>query len=250
MHLLDALRLGYECSMRTVGDTLNMIDSKAPQIFTYNLIGKELFQLKSEWERVKKVTLLYEETATLIYEETATLRALHYLETEIRLYKNPFWIIKETEIEDVDEIELEKIALGKLPVCKPCPNSNKDLKKVHEDGIGINPNGVFCGECGENTCKECEHKGRTKSYPLSNNEFLDLCKGIVVKYHNKHIKSDKHIKRSDIFIVWSCKTLQNNKALLSTNISDGMYYEITYNGNKQEVYVDAYKKQENFVVKL
>lgn len=243
MHLLDALRLGYECSMRTVGDTLNMIDSKAPQIFTYNLIGKELFQLKSEWERVKKVTLLYEETATLIYEETATLRALHYLETEIRLYKNPFWIIKETEIEDVDEIELEKIALGKLP--KPCLNLNKDLKRTHEDDIGINPNGVFCGECGENTCEECD-----KPHSFSNNYFLDLCKGIVVNYHIKHISKtgNKHIKRSDVFIVWSCKTLQNNKALLSTNISDGMYYEITYNGDKQEIYVDVYKKQENFVI--
>ena len=41
--------------------------------------------------------------------------------------------------------------------------------------------------------------------------------------------------------VWSCKTLQNNKALLSTNISDGMYYECTYNGDKNELYFDAYK---------
>jgi hypothetical protein len=42
--------------------------------------------------------------------------------------------------------------------------------------------------------------------------------------------------------------LQNNKALLSTNQPDGMYFEITYNGDKQEFYVDAYVKSENYVV--
>ena len=48
----------------------------------------------------------------------------------------------------------------------------------------------------------------------------------------------------------SCKTLQNNKALLSTTLFDGMYYECTYNGDKKEMYVDAYKKWENFKVEI
>ena len=51
-------------------------------------------------------------------------------------------------------------------------------------------------------------------------------------------------------MVWSCKTLQNSKALLSTTISDGMYYELTYNGDKKELYLDAYKKFENRCIKL
>lgn len=85
---------------------------------------------------------------------------------------------------------------------------------------------------------------------MSDYKFLKLCKETIVKYFNDHIdKTDnKKITESDVFVVWLCKALQNNKALLSTTVSDGMYYEITYNGDKQEAYVDAYKKWENFVV--
>ena len=49
----------------------------------------------------------------------------------------------------------------------------------------------------------------------------------------------------DVYIVWWSKTLQNWKALVSTTVSDGMYYEVTYNGDKQETYIDAYKKWKN-----
>ena len=51
--------------------------------------------------------------------------------------------------------------------------------------------------------------------------------------------------RKAFYIVWQCKTLQNNKALLSTTLSDGMYYELTYNGDKKQIYLGAYKKWEN-----
>ena len=86
---------------------------------------------------------------------------------------------------------------------------------------------------------------------MKNDEFLKLCKQIVVDYFNSHVdKTDnKQITEDDVFIVWSCKILQNNKALVSTTVSDGMYYEITHNGDKQETYVDAYKKWENSVVR-
>lgn len=86
---------------------------------------------------------------------------------------------------------------------------------------------------------------------MGSKEFLQLSKRIVVDYFNSHVdKTDgKQITEDDVFVVWSCKTLQNNKALLSTTVSDGMYYEITHNGDKQETHVDAYKKWENFVVR-
>lgn len=83
-------------------------------------------------------------------------------------------------------------------------------------------------------------------------DFRNLCKEIVADYANRHmdITDKKQITEDDVFIVWMCKTLQNNKALVSTTLFDGMYYELTYNGDKKEIYVDAYKKWENFSVRL
>lgn len=79
------------------------------------------------------------------------------------------------------------------------------------------------------------------------NKFQDTCKEKVVEYFNGRVdKTDStKITKDDVFVVWYCKTLQNAKALLSTTVSDGMYYELTYNGDKNELYLDAYKKWEN-----
>ena len=88
---------------------------------------------------------------------------------------------------------------------------------------------------------------------MENDEFINKCKEIVVDYFNSQADStDKNgkITLNNVFVVWSVKVLQNNKALLSTNIPDGMYYEITHNGNKKEIYVDAYKKWKNYAIKL
>lgn len=87
---------------------------------------------------------------------------------------------------------------------------------------------------------------------MDSEKFEILCKQIVMDYANNHLdKSDNvEITENDVYIVWSCKTLQNNKALLSTTLFDGMYYELTYNGNKNEIYLDAYKKFENQCIQI
>ena len=86
---------------------------------------------------------------------------------------------------------------------------------------------------------------------MNSQEFISICKNTIANYFNSHAdKTDhKQITTEDVYVVWACKTLQNNKALLSTTVSDGMYYEITHNGDKNETYVDVYKKWENFVIK-
>ena len=83
-----------------------------------------------------------------------------------------------------------------------------------------------------------------------NDAMQKRAKELVVNYFNDHVdKTDKKtITEDDVFIVWFCKTLQNWKALVSTTISDGMYYEVTHNGDKGETYLDAYKKWENVCI--
>jgi hypothetical protein len=100
---------------------------------------------------------------------------------------------------------------------------------------------------------EIKHSSRRsgKKENMDNGKFEELCKDIVLEYSNEHVHKDdgKQITKDDVYIVWICKTLQNNKALLSTKISgDGMYYEITYNGDKQQIYLDAYRKVENVAI--
>lgn len=78
-------------------------------------------------------------------------------------------------------------------------------------------------------------------------KFFELVKSVVRDYANEHLdKTDgKQITTEDVFVVWYCKTLQNWKALVSTTLPDGMYYELTLNGDRAELYFDAYKKFEN-----
>lgn len=76
--------------------------------------------------------------------------------------------------------------------------------------------------------------------------FVSLCKREVIDYVRHH--RGVHITEDEVYVVWLCKVLQNNKALLSTTLSDGMYYELTYNGNCGELYIDAYQKVNNCTV--
>ena len=81
-------------------------------------------------------------------------------------------------------------------------------------------------------------------------EFEIICKNEIIKYFNSHVdKTDNvEIGIKDVYVVWMCKTLQNSKALLSTTVSDGKYYEVTYNGDKKELYLDVYVKLDNVCV--
>lgn len=81
--------------------------------------------------------------------------------------------------------------------------------------------------------------------------YQKKAKQIVIDYYNDRVEKtdNKKLTESEVFVVWFSKTLQNWKALISTTISDGMYYEVTHNGDKKETYLDAYKKWENVCVK-
>jgi len=75
--------------------------------------------------------------------------------------------------------------------------------------------------------------------------FQTLCREKLVDWYKENWPY-LQINLEDTFIVWSCKTLQNYKCLVSTNVSgDGIYAEYTFNGDKGELYEDVYQKQTN-----
>ena len=76
------------------------------------------------------------------------------------------------------------------------------------------------------------------------NEFIQKCRDIVKGHLGKTNMLD-----DEIFVVWSCKTLQNKKALLSASFKGAPYFEITYNGDKDETDVEWYKKESKYVLK-
>ena len=75
---------------------------------------------------------------------------------------------------------------------------------------------------------------------MDNNKFLEIAKRKVEEYYDGNLLEPP-------FIVWSCKTLQNNKALLGTS-KNTEYFEITYNGDKKEMYIDVYRKIHNIKI--
>lgn len=51
-------------------------------------------------------------------------------------------------------------------------------------------------------------------------------------------------EKEPIYVVWSVKVLQNNKALLSGG-GDTPYYEVTYDGDRDMFYVNYFSDQVN-----
>ena len=76
---------------------------------------------------------------------------------------------------------------------------------------------------------------------------MERGKEIIAKYMNEN---GEEITVEEIYVVWLSKTLQNTKGMFSTEVADGMYYELTYNGNKKELYFDAYKKVKNICIPI
>lgn len=78
---------------------------------------------------------------------------------------------------------------------------------------------------------------------FKDHEALEL----VERYILEHLDKTDETPNFDVYMVWKSKILQNWKYLISSTLPDGMYYELTFNGDKNEWYLDAYKKFDNQV---
>lgn len=87
---------------------------------------------------------------------------------------------------------------------------------------------------------------------MTESKFRSIAKKAVVESWNSDKKLvDKYGDVTDrkVYIVWQCKVIQNLKALLGVSVEgDGMYYEFTWNGDKNEGYLDVYKKAKHAVI--
>lgn len=70
------------------------------------------------------------------------------------------------------------------------------------------------------------------------NTVIKLVKDYVIS----HLDESDLTPKFEVFIVWKAKIIQNWKYLISTTLPDGMYYELTFDGDKNRWYLDAYKK--------
>lgn len=77
--------------------------------------------------------------------------------------------------------------------------------------------------------------------------FLYKAKRLVMEHHNALTDeaNGRLLTVDDIYIVWFAKVLKNWKALVSTGLANGLYYEVTYNGEDYETYLDVYAKITN-----
>jgi hypothetical protein len=78
--------------------------------------------------------------------------------------------------------------------------------------------------------------------------YMDRARNLVRAYVLEHLEKTDPTPDFSVYIVWFSKTLQNWKALVSSTLPDKMYYEVTYNGDKKEAYIDAYLKVGNLCV--
>ena len=79
-------------------------------------------------------------------------------------------------------------------------------------------------------------------------EFPAKAASAVAAYIQQSADKSDPPREFDVYVVWFSKTLQNWKALVSTTLPDNRYYEVTYNGDKKEMYLDGYVKFVNMVL--
>lgn len=78
---------------------------------------------------------------------------------------------------------------------------------------------------------------------MTDDDAIQVVRDIMVRHYGIGVIDAK------IFVVWKCKTIQNVKFIVGTYY-DNVIYELTLNGDKNEIYVDHYEKINKDIIKL
>lgn len=121
-----------------------------------------------------------------------------------------------------------------------------------------------CASGSSDYCMSCKFRGRIRCYDVPMDAAADEMerltkepkgtnkmnpKEIVRQYVDEHLNKGKEKPDYEVIEVGGCYILGYEKWLFTTDIADGMYYELTYNAAKKEYYLDAYKRWENRVIR-
>lgn len=108
-----------------------------------------------------------------------------------------------------------------------------------------------CPNCGLTKDFEIPTFDKKKEKPMEN-ELINKARRLVFEYIKPHLETTDSVHttfaQDEVYVVQFAKVLQNWKALVTTTLPDDMVYEVTYNGDKKEAYIDAYIKLGNICV--
>lgn len=76
--------------------------------------------------------------------------------------------------------------------------------------------------------------------------FVEKATDAIKKFASE--KYNEWYDDTDIAVVWQCKMLKNIKAIMIDDGENRRMYEVTYNGEKDELYVDVYEKTGNICI--
>lgn len=67
-------------------------------------------------------------------------------------------------------------------------------------------------------------------------------------FNDFRLENVPELKLEALYIVWFSQNQKNWKAVVKTYLPDDIYYEVTYNSESEETYLDVYTKMYNFVI--
>lgn len=93
-----------------------------------------------------------------------------------------------------------------------------------------------------------------KGIPFSTDDeglpFPEIAKHLVFDQARTQGGVPESFNRNDVYVVWFAYVLGAWKALCSTSVPDGRYYEVTYSREKGVAFIDTYLKVSNVEVSI